>query len=504
MAYTYPLDKKTANIVVPKYLKSPISANRKLGSGSYGQVFEANNRNNVVKCVDRFIRDVQTCDRSHELTSITELAILKSCLINIPKLVSVEYDDKSIMLEMENRGLPLHVMSKKMTFEQRLAVLPWVAMQLLTSAYELQKCGIVHNDIKCGNVLMDNKYKVTLIDFGLCLFQTVDKTGKGLNIQQVYGTYTICPPEMFTEDKWVFDKLMPWSIGITLCEFLYESNNFMRSFMLSDDERARYDKYADNENFVCNIIANHFRKRMLKRQKCIDISNDGLVPSNIAHMISSLCAYDYKRRFTLAQALDLLLFAGYKKSLFCNHQHTLLNNKVEEPIYTFNTEIEHKKWRAECIEWLFDLFTLVNKMHLFVHAISLFDRYCSKFACRHTEFPVIIGACAYIVQYLSRTKKMKVMFISNQLCDLAKRLLGCKVQHTEVTRTVEFILTRLDDGFYRKTFDVILVDAGAAINPHKLVEVMINTIPPYDNTVLYDLYNSYESDAVQEFTHKSY
>lgn len=489
MAHTYPKDSKTA-FTVPKALRAPVSSNRKLGSGSYGQVFEAHDPKNVVKCVDRYYNDAQ-CD--HELTSITEVAILKSRFIHIPKLISFDYDGNNIMLEMENCGIPLNCMGRKMTFEQRLSVIPWVAVQLITSAYELQQCGIVHNDIKCANVLIDKKYKVTLIDFGLCLFQTVDKTGKHLNIQQIYGTYTICPPEMFIEDKWVIDKLMPWSIGITLCEFLYGTSNYMRAVMMSEDERKRYDKFVSNENIICNIVCNHFRKRMLKNEKCIDISHDMRIPSNISQLISSLCSFDPKKRVDLAEALELPVFDGYKKQeLFSYHIHAfVLNNRVEAPMYVFNNEIEHKKWRAECIEWLFDLLSLVNKMYLFVHAVSLFDRYCSKVPCHHNEFPVIIGACAYIVQYVSRIQKMKIMFISSQLCDLTKKLTGCKLQHTEIIKMVEAILCKLDDGFYRTTFDVTLVKAGITINPHKLVEVMTNSVPPYDNAVLYKLYNSY-------------
>lgn len=495
MAHTYPPDKKTT-LMVPKAIKSPISSNRKLGSGSYGQVFEAHNTKHVVKCVDRYTRDVSTCDRCHELTSVTELAILKSRLIHIPKLISLDFEGSNIMLEMENCGMPLNHISKKMTFEQRLALIPWVAVQLLTSAFELQQCGIVHNDIKCSNVLMDKKYKVTLIDFGLCLFQTVDKTGKGLNIQQIYGTYTICPPEMFMEDKWIVDKLMPWSIGVTLLEFLYGTNNYMRTFMMNEDERRRYDKFANNETIVCNVICNHFRKRMLKREKCIDMSDDDCVPNDIKHLISSLCTFDPNERFTLAKALDLPMFNGYKQqTMFNQHLHAfILSNKVEAPMYVFNNETEHKRWRAECIEWLFDILSLANKMYLFVHAVSMFDRYCSKVPCHHTEFPVIMGACAYIVQYISRIKKMKIMFISNQLCDMTKKLSGGKPQHAEITKMVETIINTLDDGFYRTTFDVSLVEAGITINPHKLVEVMTNTLPPYDNSVLYSLYNSYESD----------
>lgn len=494
MAQTYPQDKKTS-ITLPKSYISPISSNRKLGSGSYGQVFEANNTKHVVKCVDRYTHDSQTSDKSHELTSITELAILKSRLIHVPKLVNVDYDNNKIMLEMENCGIPLNQMSKKMSFEQRLAMLPWVAVQLLTSAYELQQCGIVHNDIKCANVLMDNKYKVTLIDFGLCLFQTVDKAGTGLNIQQIYGTYTICPPEIFTEDKWVTDKLMPWSIGITLCEFLYATNNYLRTYMMSKEEVYKFDKFASNDSIVCNVICNHFKKRMLKQEKSIDLSKDDRIPENISQLISSLCVFDHEQRNTLAKVLDMPIFNGYKHhSSYNYHLHAFVfTNKVEAPLYVFNTEIEHKTWRAECIEWLFDLYSLVNKMFLFVHAVSLFDRYCSKVPCHHSEFPVVIGACAYIAQYISRVKRIKSAFILNQLCDITKKMSGTKPQNSEMTKMVETILTTLDDGMYRTTFDVTLVEAGININPHKLVEVMTNTVPPYDNTVLYRLYNSYES-----------
>ncbi len=491
MAYTFPPDKKSL-LHIPKSVKSPISGNRKLGSGSYGQVYEAHNNNNVVKCVDRYNCNYRHEDRSHELTSITEIAVLKSNLLNIPQLVNVEYDGKSIMLEMENCGMPLTHMSKRMTFEQRVAMFPYIAVQLLSSAYELQQCGIVHNDIKGSNVLMNKKYKVTLIDFGLCLFQTVDKAGKGLSIQPIFGTYTICPPEMFIEDKWVIDKLMPWSIGVTLCEFLYGTNNFMRSLMMDDNDRRMYDKYANNEQMLCNVIRNHFKKKIMKSEKAIALSNDGL-PDDICNLISSLCAFDPEARLNIASALNLPMFNIYEnKSFFNQHICTfVLSNKVDIAFNIFNTEIEHKTWRAECIEWLFDLYSFVNKMHLFVHAVCMFDRYSSKVPCYKNEYPLVMGACAYIVQYISRIQKIAATFITSQVADLTKKMKVPTIKHSELHKMVEKIINKIDDGFYRPTFDVMLVSSGISINPHKLVEVMTNIIPPYDNTIMFEHYNSY-------------
>ena len=241
-----------------------------IGQGSYGQVF-MKNQDQVIKQVDKYdMGDKSYNFTSMELSSICETAILAKRFINTPVIndISMPCNSPKIRIGMEHCGMTLLQKAKTLTFMQRIELLPWIAHQLVKSALHLQNNGIVHNDIKSANVLVNDVFDVKLIDFGICMFETIGAVSndliapKGTVLSKDWGTYCICPPELFTKGMWDVEKFMPWSIGITLCEFLFKTHSFIHDCVLNLTERKVYKLYIKQDEMLKHILGTAFISRI--------------------------------------------------------------------------------------------------------------------------------------------------------------------------------------------------------------------------------------------------
>ena len=185
----------------------------KIGKGSYGQVYRKC-ANVVVKECDKYTKDMHGF-KEFELSTISELAILSvDGLKRTPQLFEFQttLNDK-VLISMENGGRTLLDFAKSVPMNERLRLFPKFAFQLIEACLYFQKNGIIHNDIKSANVLVNSRNDIMLIDFGLCSFETIRKSNNnfesiGTTMSCDYGTYTICPPEVFTHKHWSAEKYM--------------------------------------------------------------------------------------------------------------------------------------------------------------------------------------------------------------------------------------------------------------------------------------------------------
>ena len=77
--------------------------------------------------------------------------------------------------------------------------------------------GVVHRDLKCENLLLDNKYNLKITDFGFARANMSVKEGQKPVLSETYcGSYAYAPPEILTGKPYVSQLADIWSMGVIL------------------------------------------------------------------------------------------------------------------------------------------------------------------------------------------------------------------------------------------------------------------------------------------------
>lgn len=167
------------------------------------------------------------------------------------------------MVEEFVDGLALDKLIKKQT-----VIEPTVALLiLLDSCYALKFAhskGIVHRDIKPGNILISRRAEVKLADFGIASDENEDsdKTQTGVTL----GTPAYMPPEQFENSSAVDNRADIYALGIMLYEMVTGTKPYPSEFTQENIARIKRGKYIPPRKIdktippvVCRLI-----KKMLK------------------------------------------------------------------------------------------------------------------------------------------------------------------------------------------------------------------------------------------------
>jgi len=104
------------------------------------------------------------------------------------------------------------------TLEENLA--RRIFRQVLDAVLYLHRNGIVHNDIKDENIIVNTEIKVTIIDFGSACLDTGEKT------RTYCGSETYTSPEVLSGSSFYRVGQEIWSLGILLFVMVYGQNPF--------------------------------------------------------------------------------------------------------------------------------------------------------------------------------------------------------------------------------------------------------------------------------------
>jgi serine/threonine protein kinase len=492
---------------------------RKLGSGSYGQVFSTVD-GNVIKYVDK-ICQYDPSGTNMELTTICESAILNIPNVrNIPKVIGI-YDmpyGKS-GIKMENCGITLLDAARLTEFSERMSAVPEVAFQLIQAALDLNRYGVFHNDIKIANVMVqegqENFLDLTLIDFGICGFETVGAIDEHLKsngttaVQNHWGTYCICPPEAFMHKIFNAEKYMVWSIGITLCDFMFKTHSFIRDKIMDDVTRMDYTKYYKCDNKIIQFMSLYFNKLVNKGYTVLEkISACDVFTPDISDFLQKVLTLDFTKRSTLLELYNLPMFDPLRKTCLTKHVSSVSMSdavmfgckvaapKVLQGVTDKKTIAEYNAYRGVMVNWLFQMYKATDKLPIFVHAVNLFDMFMAIETVEIDNFVFVICAAAYIAQYITRgMQQIDInVLVSSLSLSLGVQTSILKVQ--EVNKAIESVLKRLDYSLYRVTFDVIIAKQNIVIDMNTVYKVMTSVSAPYDNVALvrrYGLFAKNES-----------
>jgi serine/threonine protein kinase len=306
-----------------------------------------------------------------------------------------------------------------------------------------------------------------------------------------FGTYTICPPETFSQKNWVVDKFMSWSIGITLCEFLFKTHSFLREFVMDDKESQQYLMYYKNDWAIQSFMGKLFENRA-KQGKLINFHKFDSIPTEISNLLDMMLCIDPKCRKTLKELYNLPMFDTFRTHSVKRKTGTfgivneLCCNVVDVPVFVDKkmSATSYKKERAEVINYIFDILFTFNKSHLFTQAVHLFDKYIAVKAQNDDDVMIVGLVCSYIVQYIDKIKLTTIKTMIGTMTWISDK----KVSLSVINDIMEDILYSCYNTIYTRTFDVQLAKTGEEIDLVIVLDTLRDTPPPYNNFMLIKKY----------------
>lgn len=186
-----------------------------LGEGTYGVVFKAKNMETGAIVALKKIK-LELEDEGVPSTALREISVLKTLVHpNIVKLLDVEHGENRLYLAFEFVEQDLKkFMDKHRKKVFKPAFVQKIAYQLLSGLDHCHSHGVIHRDLKPGNILIDDKGTVKIADFGLARAFAIPI--KAYTHEVITLWYRA--PEILMGDKYYSLGVDIWSIGCIFTE----------------------------------------------------------------------------------------------------------------------------------------------------------------------------------------------------------------------------------------------------------------------------------------------
>ncbi|XP_060086178.1 serine/threonine-protein kinase dst1-like [Ylistrum balloti] len=184
-----------------------------------------------------------------------EKDILKSLAHrNLPAVYGSRLDDGHHVLCMEFCGDSLHQWKKNRPMKEAEI---WLIFEQLTDVLNhLENHGVIHQDIKPGNVCINQDLVIKLIDFGSVQLAQDVVCSEGVRMTAAY-----IAPEMWqwlrNSDKPVSCKADVYACGLTICFLVYD-DDVVPQALETRDEKVISDKMILNPSAVAKYVTRTF------------------------------------------------------------------------------------------------------------------------------------------------------------------------------------------------------------------------------------------------------
>lgn len=291
--------------VVDQHVLRLFRIEKRLGKGSYGVVFKASNRVTgetvaIKKCFDCFNNraDAQRTYREISLLAgltghphIVGLIDVMESISGRDLYVICEYMQSDLNAVIKARILePIHVR--------------YINYQLLTAVKFLHSAGVVHRDIKPGNILIDSDSSVKLCDFGLA--RTLSISDTNLLTNYVATRWYRAPELLLGSSQYGFPVDM-WAIGAITGEMINGSQLLPGTSVINQLERIiQITGWPDDSDIAAMPVSSERIAKLLKQVR----SNISIKPLSELVPRASVDALDYMRQ--------LLPFSPSKRAKACD------------------------------------------------------------------------------------------------------------------------------------------------------------------------------------------
>ena len=190
---------------------------RKIGEGTYGEVYEAIDTTNNRRVAMKKMR-IENKDEGIPITALREMCILKHLRHdNVVKLYEIIQDVDKIVLIFEYADMDLKIYVDKEKGIKDLKLIQQFTLQILNGLYYCNINRIIHRDLKPQNLLLiTSEMKLKLCDFGLSRMFSLPM---GKMTHEII-TLWYRPPEVLLGIENYTTKVDSWSIGCIMAEMI--------------------------------------------------------------------------------------------------------------------------------------------------------------------------------------------------------------------------------------------------------------------------------------------
>ncbi|XP_061339688.1 wall-associated receptor kinase-like 10 [Gastrolobium bilobum] len=225
--------------------------NRVLGKGGQGTVYKGMLVDGRIVAVKKFKVEGKVEEFINEFVILSQInhrnvvKLLGCCLETEIPLLVYEFIHNGNLFEYlhdENEDLP-------MTWDMRLRIATEIAGALFY-LHSLTSQPIYHRDIKSTNILLDEKYRAKVADFGASRIVSIEATHLTTVVQ---GTFGYLDPEYFQTSQFT-EKSDVYSFGVVLVELLTGKKPISSTISKETRSLASYFVQCMEENSLFDIV----------------------------------------------------------------------------------------------------------------------------------------------------------------------------------------------------------------------------------------------------------
>lgn len=197
---------------------------RTIGKGSYSEVHLATSERHKDYVAIKVVSKFQSPSEFLAKFLPREIEVVKK--LNHPNLIrffqSVETTHRLyIVMEYASNGTLLAAITRAGFIEETPRAQRWFS-QLQSAVAYCHSQGVVHRDIKCENILLDNNFNVKLSDFGFARSVSHPSNSRQAMLSETFcGSYAYAPPEILKGVPYDPKLSDAWSLGIVLYAMVF-------------------------------------------------------------------------------------------------------------------------------------------------------------------------------------------------------------------------------------------------------------------------------------------